>query len=240
MYWNFFLDFGPLNLGQLYRFSQKLNSALANPRLKDKTIYFFSGTHPHRRTNAAALICSWSIVYLDLSPDEAYAPFRGVYPGFTPFHDATPITCTYNLTVRARGHATERKGHSVYVSLSLCTVHRCTIAFAAWPKRNTTSFSTSRPLTWTSTSTTSRLNHLSPNRAHRFLSYAPAFCGPVQVENGDLNWHQEGKWLAFAGPHENREVTADGYQTLTVEDYGPYFQKKGITLVVSAPLATCA
>jgi cell division cycle 14 len=20
-----------------------------------------------------------------------------------------------------------------------------------------------------------------------------------QVENGDLNWHQEGKWLAFAG-----------------------------------------
>jgi hypothetical protein len=27
-------------------------------------------------------------------------------------------------------------------------------------------------------------------------------------------------------------VTADGYQTLTVDDYGPYFQKKGITLVV--------
>jgi cell division cycle 14 len=63
------------------------------------------------------------------------------------------------------------------------------------------------------------------------------------VENGDLNWHQripdpktgkmgKVKWLAFAGPHETREVTADGYQTLTVDDYGPYFKKMGITLVV--------
>jgi hypothetical protein len=47
-----------------------------------------------------------------------------------------------------------------------------------------------------------------------------------------LNWHQEGKWLAFAGPHERSELTPDGYRTLTVDDYGPYFQKKGITLVV--------
>jgi hypothetical protein len=99
VYWNFFLDFGPLNLGQLYRFSQKLNAALANPRLQGKTIYFYSGTHPHRRTNAAALISSWAIIYLGLSPQDAYAPFRGVYPGFTPFHDATPITCSYGLTV---------------------------------------------------------------------------------------------------------------------------------------------
>ena len=41
IYWNFFLDFGPLNLGQLNRFCQKLNSALANPRLNGKTIYFY-------------------------------------------------------------------------------------------------------------------------------------------------------------------------------------------------------
>ena len=58
-----------------------------------------SGTHPHRRTNAACLICSWAIIYLNQTPDEAYAPFRGVYPAFTPFHDATPITCTYHLSV---------------------------------------------------------------------------------------------------------------------------------------------
>ena len=99
VYWNFFLDFGPLNLGQLHRFCSKLNAALADPQLRNKKIYFYSGTHPHRRTNAACLICCWAIIYLNQTPDEAYAPFRGVHPPFAPFHDATPITCTYNLSV---------------------------------------------------------------------------------------------------------------------------------------------
>lgn len=68
-----------------------------SPRLRGRTIYFYSGTHPHHRANAAALICSWAIIYLNQTPEEAYAPFRGA--GFAPFHDATPIACTYNLTV---------------------------------------------------------------------------------------------------------------------------------------------
>lgn len=32
-YWNFFLDFGPLNLGQLYRFCQLMSAKLRDPRL---------------------------------------------------------------------------------------------------------------------------------------------------------------------------------------------------------------
>ena len=74
-------------------------AALADPQLRNKRIFFYSGTHPHRRTNAACLICCWAIIYLNQTPDEAYAPFRGVHPPFAPFHDATPITCTYNLSV---------------------------------------------------------------------------------------------------------------------------------------------
>ena len=42
VYWNFFLDFGPLNLGQLYRFCEKLNSKLQDSRLKSKAICFYS------------------------------------------------------------------------------------------------------------------------------------------------------------------------------------------------------
>ena len=34
VYWNFFLDFGPLNLGQFYRFSNLLNSKLQSDRFK--------------------------------------------------------------------------------------------------------------------------------------------------------------------------------------------------------------
>ncbi|KAH8078809.1 protein tyrosine/serine/threonine phosphatase [Aureococcus anophagefferens] len=39
VYWNFFLDFGPLNLGQLYRFCTMLNAKLQSPELRDKVIY---------------------------------------------------------------------------------------------------------------------------------------------------------------------------------------------------------
>ncbi len=41
VYWNFFLDFGPLNLGQTYRFCQQLNNKLNDPALKGKTIYYY-------------------------------------------------------------------------------------------------------------------------------------------------------------------------------------------------------
>ena len=55
VYWNFFLDFGPLNLGQLYRFCQLLTSKLNSAKLSNKQIIFYSSTHPHKRTNADAL-----------------------------------------------------------------------------------------------------------------------------------------------------------------------------------------
>mmetsp|Transcript_27563 Transcript_27563/g.32608 ORF Transcript_27563/g.32608 Transcript_27563/m.32608 type:complete len:425 (+) Transcript_27563:65-1339(+) len=180
IYWNFFLDFGPLNLGQLYRFCTRLNRLISEPKLEGKTIYFYSGTHPHNRTNAVTLICSWAIIYLNLSPDEVFKPFRRSKFAF--FHDATPITCTYNLTVYD----------------CLCGLAKALhFKFFDFNKFN----------------------------VEEYEHYE-------QVENGDLNWHQEGKWLAFAGPHEKSEMTGDGYRTLTVDDYGPLFQKKGVTMVV--------
>jgi hypothetical protein len=52
------------------------------------------------------------------------------------------------------------------------------------------------------------------------------------VENGDLNWIIEGKFLAFAGPHNSRDLSPEGYYTLTPEDYGHYFVKNNVSLVV--------
>ena len=99
VYWNFFLDFGPLNLAQLYRFCQRLNQKLKNDSLRDKVIYYYCGSHAHKRTNAAFLICAWSLLYLDRTPEEAFRPFRSVYPPFPPFHDASPCVCTFNLSI---------------------------------------------------------------------------------------------------------------------------------------------
>lgn len=62
-----------------------LNTKLADPKLKDKMIYYCSGTHGHKRTNAAYLISSWAVLYLNKSPDDAFRPFRGVNLPFVPW-----------------------------------------------------------------------------------------------------------------------------------------------------------
>jgi cell division cycle 14 len=82
VYWNFYLDFGPLNLGHVYRFCVLLNNKLADPKLKDKVVFFMSHTHAHKRTNAAFLICAWALMFQDRNPEEAFRPFK-TYP--TPF-----------------------------------------------------------------------------------------------------------------------------------------------------------
>ena len=54
------------------------------------------------------------------------------------------------------------------------------------------------------------------------------------TKNGDLNWIIYDKILAFAGPHNRRTITPEGYCTLTPADYIPYFQRKNVGLVVEA------
>ncbi|KAG5179341.1 dual specificity protein phosphatase [Tribonema minus] len=99
VYWNFFLDFGPLSLGQLYRFCQGLNTKLRDASLRDKVIYFYSGVHPHRRANASLLITAWTVLYLHRTPEEALLPFRYIIQSLPAFHDASPCVCTYQLRV---------------------------------------------------------------------------------------------------------------------------------------------
>lgn len=38
--------------------------------------------------------------------------------------------------------------------------------------------------------------------------------------------------MAFAGPHNTRELSPEGYFTLTPEDYAGYFLKRNVQLVV--------
>ena len=54
----------------------------------------------------------------------------------------------------------------------------------------------------------------------------------MQVENGDLNWCVDNKFIAFAGPHSKNEYNAHGCTTLRPEDYISYFKKKNVNLIV--------
>ena len=101
IYWNFYLDFGPLNLGHLHKFLYILNNRLADPQLKDKTIYFYSGTHPHKRANAAFLIASWAMLCLHWTPEESFKPFKMASAVFPPWvSDIVAYLClSLSLTV---------------------------------------------------------------------------------------------------------------------------------------------
>ena len=53
-----------------------------------------------------------------------------------------------------------------------------------------------------------------------------------QVENGDLNWTLQNKFIAFAGPHAARESHPGGYTSLCPDDYISYFKRRNVKLVV--------
>jgi cell division cycle 14 len=97
-YWPFFLDFGPLNLGSLYRFSELLKTKLGDKALATKRIYLYSSTHMHKRANAVYLLAAFSLLYLGKSPEEAYRPFLNISPPLAPWHDASPTVDTFHLS----------------------------------------------------------------------------------------------------------------------------------------------
>lgn len=117
-YYNFYLDFGPFNLGHLYQFCRMLNEKLDDSRFSNHVICYYSSAAPTNRTNAAYLICAWQVLYMNKTPEESFAGFTGDKGGKVvsspprsvmnggddvlspiPFHDATQFVCTYDLTV---------------------------------------------------------------------------------------------------------------------------------------------
>jgi cell division cycle 14 len=97
IYWNFYLDFGPLNLGHVYRYGVLLNNKLNDAKLQDKVIFHYSHTHAHRRANAAFLICAWALLHQNKLPEDAFKPFRNYVAPFPPWvsypHPTCYLTC---------------------------------------------------------------------------------------------------------------------------------------------------
>ena len=247
IYWNFFLDFGPLNLGQLHRFCSLLNHKLVAPEFKDCILCYYSGPEGQKKANASFLICAWSMLYLGRNKDEAYfgfrdpeeeveakggnvslppewkrhstfhssdiedsqerIPFTRIHP-LPPFHDASPIVCTYDLTVYD----------------CLCGLEKA-LQLQFFKYNNTPNNVSTSSLPRNST-----LNDVQPNNPSAFKVEEYEYF--EQVENGDLNWIVSNKILAFAGPHNQKAITPEGFCMLTPADYIPYFLQENVKLVV--------
>ena len=98
IYWNFFKDFGPLNLGHLYRFCEKFNS-LCKDKPDHKLCLFSNKFKPELNVNAICLLGCWLVLYQDKTPEEAIRPFISILSELPSFRDASSNECTYNLTI---------------------------------------------------------------------------------------------------------------------------------------------
>ncbi|KAI4484755.1 hypothetical protein M0804_007321 [Polistes exclamans] len=75
IYNNFYNDFGPLNLACLYRYCYMVNKKLNDPTKKHKLFVHCTSRNEEKKANAAYLIASYAILYLNKTPKEAYKPF---------------------------------------------------------------------------------------------------------------------------------------------------------------------
>ena len=127
-YEHFFADFGPLNLGALHRYCDKVRRLLGGGDLAPPkaggvggggggvggaAVCHVCSEHLHRRTNAAYLAGSFLVLHAARSPEAAFRPFLGIDPPLIPYRDAAFGLCTWNLTVldclSAVGRAVERR-----------------------------------------------------------------------------------------------------------------------------------
>ncbi|XP_040576096.1 dual specificity protein phosphatase CDC14A [Lepeophtheirus salmonis] len=100
IYENFYCDFGPLNLSQLFRYSALLNRKLTSPSLVGKKIVHYTTRDAAKRANAAYLIGSYAVIYLNKTAQEAYRPLvGGLSPQYMPFRDASYGPPVYTISI---------------------------------------------------------------------------------------------------------------------------------------------
>ncbi|XP_037049601.1 dual specificity protein phosphatase CDC14AB isoform X1 [Bradysia coprophila] len=99
-YENFFHDFGPLDICMLYYYCNRLNEFLADRSHAKKKIIHYTSSTEEKRLNAAYLIGSFAIVYLNRTPDEVYRLLTvGKIPPYIRFCDASSISSTYKISL---------------------------------------------------------------------------------------------------------------------------------------------
>ncbi|KAK9823515.1 hypothetical protein WJX72_003342 [[Myrmecia] bisecta] len=98
VYEPFFADFGPLNLGQTYRFCQRTNAMLQDAERQNKRVYYYTGPHAQNRANAATLVGIYQVLLLNRTVDQAYQAVSALQP-FLPYRDASSGPSSFHLTV---------------------------------------------------------------------------------------------------------------------------------------------
>lgn len=95
-YHGFFEDFGPPSLLQLYKFAAMMEDKLNST---NKAIHYYTSMNPMTKPNAVMYLTFFRMVHLNMDPDKAYEPMKGIANTLYPFRDASTLPSTFDLKV---------------------------------------------------------------------------------------------------------------------------------------------
>ncbi|KAF9787701.1 hypothetical protein SFRURICE_003186 [Spodoptera frugiperda] len=98
VYENYYSDFGPLNLGCVYKYCRILNEKLKQ-YLNKQTIVHYTSIDPKKKANSAFLLGCYGVLYLSLTPRDALKPLMVHGQSYRPFQDATQGESAYTISL---------------------------------------------------------------------------------------------------------------------------------------------
>eukprot|EP00287_Rhodomonas_sp_CCMP768_P009720 CAMPEP_0196717644 /NCGR_PEP_ID=MMETSP1091-20130531/1007_1 /TAXON_ID=302021 /ORGANISM="Rhodomonas sp., Strain CCMP768" /LENGTH=369 /DNA_ID=CAMNT_0042058063 /DNA_START=113 /DNA_END=1222 /DNA_ORIENTATION=- len=99
-YFPFCADFGPVNLGMLFKFCEFLRGVLNDQRIQNRTIVYYVNDDHESIANATFLLSAFLMLEEQKLPEEALLPFSCIKAiPLVPFRDASFKPCTFPLTV---------------------------------------------------------------------------------------------------------------------------------------------
>ncbi|KZT27003.1 tyrosine protein phosphatase [Neolentinus lepideus HHB14362 ss-1] len=97
-YMSFFLDWGPLNIAQVYKTCIYIHELLEDEDLTNHKLVLYSSNDPRRKANAALLMALYVMIVQRRAPWEAFHPIAELE--FMPFRDAGRGPSDFNLSIQ--------------------------------------------------------------------------------------------------------------------------------------------
>ena len=85
-------DFGPVNLGVVYRFCEMMDERITDPRLASRHLVYYTDENPLVRSNTAFLLAAYMVCCHGWTAEQAVVPFAMVEPSPSSL-STTPRTC---------------------------------------------------------------------------------------------------------------------------------------------------
>ena len=220
-YEGFNQDFGPLDLGQTWRFCERVSALLARAARAGpkKRVYVYSRSDPQVRANFAVLLGAYLILCCGAVADAAYTQVQPLKP-FGPFRDAASTPSPFALSVLdcLRGLQRARDvGHLAGFATSIVAREEALEKAGKQPQGGA---ATPPALPGSS--------RKPPPHSHFDISEYEHW---GRLENGDMHWIIPRKFIAFSGPQSRRTAGPAGF-ALTPEDYLNYFGRHRVSAVV--------